>query len=177
MLAALAPGGDPSRDCTSVTRATLATIEELELKFALDDAPLQRADLADLTGLRSLSIHLPDVLLQFLSIDLFASQSALETLELNLYAEVSHNGLGDYYLNIEEWQRIPTLALRLPAVTFHSPMSYPWHSIPYVIKGGVSSRRLSGLLDEVPELVKLTVHGRIGSCDVPLVGPTHTLGN
>ena len=170
VLATLATGDAPARDCTSVTRDTLATIGELALEFGLHDAPLQRADLAGLIGLRNLSIQMPDVLLQFLSVDLLASQPTLETLDLNFYPKVSHYGLRTYHsLNIEEWQRVPTLSLRLPAVTFRSPMGYPHEFKPYFIEGGVSPRRITGLLDAVSGLVKLSVRARISSCDTPLV--------
>ncbi len=168
VLAALAPGNGSGRDCTSVTRAELANIEKLDLNFALDMAPLQRTDLVDLTGLRSLSLRLPDVLLQFLSTDLLTSQPGLETLELNLYARVFNENLSRYGASLaEQWQQVPALALRLPAV--NHPMSYPFYLSPYWIEGGVSTRRIAGLLDDVPGLVKLTLRARIDSCDTPLV--------
>ena len=195
LLSVLAPTGGSTHDCTSISRAELATIEELELFLALDDTPLRRADLAPLTGLTSLSIRMPDVLLQFLSVDLLESQTVLEALELNLYSNVYWYGLTDSTwlsntewqargkfsvvgssgsvgwrrFNIDLWRKVPTLALRLPSVDFVHPMWYPHYNKPYRIEGGVSPLRISGLLDQVPGLVKLTVRARIKSCDTPLV--------
>lgn len=169
VLAALSLENAPNRDCTSVTRDTLATIEKLDLRFGLYDAPLQRADLAGFTGLRHLSIEMQSALMHFLAIDVLSSQPKLESLELDFYAKAAHNDWYSVPKNIKAWAKVPIFALRLPKVAFYGPDSFGSGSgRAYWIVEGDSHRRISGLLDTVPDLAELAVHASIRSCDAPL---------
>ena len=76
--------------------------------------------------------------------------------------------LDNYHIQ-EEWQRVPTLVLRRPDVTFHHPMSYPHYIKPYTLQDGVSVARLAAFLAHVPDLRRLTLSGQVRSFASPLL--------
>ena len=174
VLAALSQAEVEPLTCASVNPTDLARVETLELELAYLDAPLQRSDLADLLQLRHLSLRVPDVLFRWLPINLLAEQSRLQEFDLILYRKLRNYHLYNYN-KTEEWLHVPTLALRLVDVEFHSPMWYPYYVKPYMLEEGLSVTRLAGFLSQVPNLSRLTLTGQVRSFNGSLLANNNQL--
>ncbi|MCY3657935.1 MAG: hypothetical protein OXG36_02815, partial [Caldilineaceae bacterium] len=162
LLEALGRGHRAGPACATVTWAELARVNHLALTLGLGHAPLQRRDFAGLSGLTSLSLETPDLMVRWWPSDLLAEVPTLENLHLDL-----RDGKISSDLSIElDKALMQALPLQSDIEVRNSKGRHYW--LPPDLIGN----RVRELLGRTPRLRRLTLEGNFPELPADLLAAT-----